>query len=61
MTGKGRFHEGEAAEPGKWLNGMSVRKSEMCRTIAEGIPCEHFRSARGCGFAHSKEEKREAE
>eukprot|EP00972_Heterocapsa_arctica_P003747 559522-Heterocapsa_arctica.AAC.1 len=33
----------------------------MCRTIAEGIPCEHFRSPRGCGYAHSQREKKEAE
>eukprot|EP00972_Heterocapsa_arctica_P069937 10332295-Heterocapsa_arctica.AAC.1 len=61
MSGKGRHHEGLASDPGNWLDGMSVKKTNMCRTIAEGVACPHFRSARGCGFAHSKEERQEAE
>eukprot|EP00972_Heterocapsa_arctica_P085329 12575650-Heterocapsa_arctica.AAC.1 len=56
MTGKGRHHEGLAADPGNWLDGMSIRRSEMCRSIANGSYCEHFNSSRGCGFAHSIEE-----
>eukprot|EP00972_Heterocapsa_arctica_P004220 625957-Heterocapsa_arctica.AAC.1 len=33
----------------------------MCRTIAEGVSCEHFKSNRGCGFAHTKAERLAAE
>eukprot|EP00972_Heterocapsa_arctica_P017574 2598024-Heterocapsa_arctica.AAC.1 len=40
---------------------MSVRRTNMCRTIADGVPCEHFRSNRGCGYAHTKAEQRTAE
>eukprot|EP00972_Heterocapsa_arctica_P049831 7330630-Heterocapsa_arctica.AAC.1 len=61
MSGKGRHHEGKASDPGNWLDGMSVKKTNMCRTIAENVPCEHFRSARGCGFAHTKAERQAAE
>eukprot|EP00972_Heterocapsa_arctica_P024143 3559141-Heterocapsa_arctica.AAC.1 len=40
---------------------MSVRRTNMCRTIAEQVACEHYRSSRGCGFAHTKQEQQEVE
>eukprot|EP00972_Heterocapsa_arctica_P089296 13168665-Heterocapsa_arctica.AAC.1 len=61
MTGKGRYHEGQAADPGNWLDGLSVRRTEMCHSVIHNTTCDHYRSARGCGFAHSKGEIREAE
>eukprot|EP00972_Heterocapsa_arctica_P020803 3065189-Heterocapsa_arctica.AAC.1 len=56
MTGKGRHHEGIAADQGNWLEGMSFRRSEMCNTIQFNTHCPHFNSQRGCGYAHTVEE-----
>jgi hypothetical protein len=61
MTGKGKFHEGLARDHPGWLDGMSYRRTEKCKTIASGERCEHFRSKFGCGFAHTDQEMDEAE
>eukprot|EP00972_Heterocapsa_arctica_P042780 6309476-Heterocapsa_arctica.AAC.1 len=56
MTGKGRYHEGIQSQSSNWLHGMTFRKSEMCDTVADNSHCAHYRTSKGCGFAHTSAE-----
>eukprot|EP00972_Heterocapsa_arctica_P078434 11565785-Heterocapsa_arctica.AAC.1 len=35
---------------------MTIRRTEMCNSIANGTVCDHYKTSRGCGFAHSTAE-----